>query len=215
MAITTQGKLNELRQFQKTDGSIQVEYNNVDYQYKKTKGNYKISKQDYKLAQEKLELAKQELDNAPLLKLPSASRKVKNAKKILKLKKQKYLLDKEMYKQRLKDLRRLKSEIRNQYKSHRQYVKFFKNVQEAQKMGINLPKYLTDEYTKQKNMYISEKYSIDKTGKRHYISQTDKTFNRDVSSLIWEKNKENIKNSIDKTIEQTKNYFNSNEDKER
>ena len=84
----------------------------------------------------------------------SADRQVKMAKKNLKQKKLRFQTDREAYKQKLKELRRLKSEIRSQYKSHREYAKFFRNVQEAQKTGIVLPKYITDEYKKKKGMYL-------------------------------------------------------------
>ena len=215
MPITTQGKLSELQTFKKTDGSIQNEYKNVDYKYQQAKGIYKVSKQEYKLAKKQLEMAEEDFKNAPLTKSLSANKKVKAAKKNLKLKRQKYLFDRDKYKQELKELRMLKNEIRSQYKSHRQYVKFFKKVQEAQKMGITLPKYITDEYTKQKSMYLSEKYSIDKTGKKNYITQTNTKYSKDVSTLIWQKNQKNIENAIQKTITKTKEHLSSKDDGER
>ncbi len=52
--------------------------------------------------------------------------------------------------------------IQGQYKSHRKYARFFKKVQEARQIGITLPKYITDEYTKQKAMYLSEKYTVNR-----------------------------------------------------
>ena len=207
MAIGTQGKLNELAVCQKTDGSVQSEYNNINYQYNKTKQVYKISREEYKLAEKQLEMAKDDFKNASLTQIISANRKVKSAKKNLKLKKQKYLLDRANYKQKLKELRRLKSEIRGQYKSHRQYAIFFKRVQEAQKMGINLPKYITDEYTKEKTMYLAEKYSVDKNGKRNYITNPNTLCSKDVSTLIWEKREQNLKNNLQNVVTQVKNNF--------
>lgn len=215
MPISTQGKLNELKKFQKTDGSIQNDYNNIGYQYQQTKAIYKSSKQEYKLAQKRLEMAEENFRNAPLTKIYSANKKIRTAKKNLKLKKQQYLLDREKYKQKLKELKRLKNEIRSQYKSHRQYTKFFKRVQEAQKMGIALPKYITDEYNKQKSMYLSEKYSIDKTGRRNYITQPNTNCSKDVSTLIWEKNQQKVKDTLQKNITQIKQHFISKEDEGR
>lgn len=107
----------------------------------------------------------------------SARKQVKLAKKNLKQKKKKFQADREVHKQKLK---RLKSEIRSQYKSHKKSVKFFKKVQEAQEMGIVLPKYITDEYDKQKTMYLSEKYTVNKNGKRTYLTQPDTLCSKDV-----------------------------------
>lgn len=212
MAVAIQGKLNELSSCQKTDGSIQAEYNQINREYQQTKSVYKLSKAEYQLAQEQLEKAKEHFRQVPLSKMFSADKQVKLAKKNLKQKKQKFQADREVYKQKLKELRRLKSEIRNQYKSHREYAKFFKKVQEAQKMGIVLPKYITDEYAKQKTMYLSEKYTVNKNGRRTYLTQPNTVCSKDVSTLIWEKNQQNIKDKMQNVVTQVKDHFISNDD---
>lgn len=129
----------------------------------------------------------------------------------MKQKKQKYDTDREQYKQRLKELRRLKREIRSQYNTHRDYAKFFKRVQEAQKLGIALPKYITDEYTRQKTTYLSQKYSVDKNGKRNYITQPNTICSKDTSTLIWEKRQEMLKDNIEKMTTKVKDSFRKKE----
>lgn len=49
MAVTIQGKLNELSSYQKTDGSIQSEYNKVSIEHQQTKAVYKSSKANINL----------------------------------------------------------------------------------------------------------------------------------------------------------------------
>lgn len=204
MAIGIQGKLNELMSCQRTDGTIQSEYNHTNNTYQQSKAIYKLSKKEYKNAQQQLEVARENFRNAPLLKMFKAYKQVRLAKKNLKQKKQKYNIDKEKYKQHLIDLRGLKNEIRSQYNSHRDYAKFFKRVQEAQKLGIPLPKYITDEYTKQKLTYLSQKYSIDKSGKKNYITPPNTICSKDTSTLIWEKRQEMLKTNIQKVATQVK-----------
>lgn len=200
MFIGIQGKLNELSSCQKTDGSIQAEYNQLNSQYHQVKAIYKSSRDEYKAAQQQLDIAKENFRNAPLVKMFSANRQVKLAKRNLKQAKQKFQEDKQRYKQKLQELRRLKSEIRGQYRSHRDYAKFFKKVQEAQKMGIALPKYITDEYTKQKATYLSEKYTVNRTG-RSYITPPDTSCSKDVSTLIWQKEKEDLRTTFENVKE--------------
>ncbi len=212
MAVTIQGKLNELSSCRKTDGSIQAEYNKVSIEHQQTKSTYKSSKAEYQLAKEQLEKAKEYFRQAPLSKTFSADKQVKLAKRDLKQKKKKFQADREIYKQKLKRLRRLKSEIRSQYKSHREYAKFFKRVQEAQKMGIALPKYITDEYTKQKSMYLSEKYTVNKNGKRTYLTQPNRICSKDVSTLIWERKQQNLKDKMQNIVTQVKDHCISNDD---
>lgn len=60
-------------------------------------------------------------------------------------------------------------------------------------MGITLPKYIMDEYTNSKLIYLSEKYAVDKNGKRKYLTYTNPLCSNDVSTLIWEKQQQNIK----------------------
>lgn len=112
----------------------------------------------------------------------------------------------------MKELRRLKSEVRSQYNTHRDYAKFFKRVQEAQKLGIALPKYITDEYTKQKAIYLSQKYTVDKNGKRTYITQPNTTCSKDTSTLIWEKRQEKLKDNIQKMTTKVKDSFRSTQE---
>ena len=207
MAIGIQGKLNELRLCQRTDGTIQSEYNHANNKYQQSKTMYKSSKEEYKNAQQQLEIAKENFRNAPLSKMFKADKQVKLAKKNLKQKKQRYNTDKEQYKQHLRNLRRLRSEIRNQYNSHRDYARFFKRVQEAQKLVISLPKYITDEYTKQKSTYLSQKYSVDKSGKRTYLTPPNTICSNDTSTLIWEKRQEMLKTNIQKVAMQVKDTF--------
>lgn len=95
MPIGIQGKLNELNNFQRTDGSIQVEYNQVTNRYSQSKKIYKSSKEEYKNAQYQLDNAKENFRNAPWFKMFSANRQVKLAKKNLKEKKRKYNAAKE------------------------------------------------------------------------------------------------------------------------
>lgn len=212
MAVIIQGKLNELRNCQKTDGSIQIEYNQINREYQQTKSVYKSSKAEYQLAKEQLEKAQEHFRQVPLSKMFSADKQVKLAKKNLKQKKEKFKVDREAYKQKLKELRRLKSEIKNQYKSHREYAKFFKKVQEAEKMGIVLPKYIKDEYDKQKTMYLSEKYIVDKNGRKTYLTQPNTACRKDVSTLIWEKNQQNIKDTVQNAVTQVKDHYIANDD---
>lgn len=212
MALAIQGKLNELSSCQKTDGSIQAEYNQMNREYQQTKSVYKSSKAEYQFAQEQLEKAQEYFRQVPLSKMFSTDKQVKLAKKNLKQKKQKFQADREIYKQKLKELRRLKSEIKIQYKSHREYAKFFKKVQEAKKMGIELSKYITDEYAKQKTMYLSEKYTVNKNGRRTYLTQPNTVCTKDVSTLIWEKNQQNIKDKVQNVVTQVKDQFISNDD---
>lgn len=212
MAVTIQGKLNELSSCQKTDGSIQSEYNKISIEHQQTKAVYKSSKAEYQLAKEQLEKAKEYFMKAPLSKAFSADKQVRLAKKNLKQKKKKFQVDREIYKQKLKILRRLKNEIRSQYKSHREYTKFFKRVQEAQKMGIALPKYITDEYAKQRAMYLSEKYTVNKNGRRTYFTQPNRICSKDVSTLIWEKKQQNLKDKMQNIVTQVKDHCISNDD---
>ena len=212
MAVAIQGKLNELNSCQKTDGSIQAEYNQISREHQQTKSTYKLSRSEYKLAQEQLEQAQENFRQAPLTKMFSADRQVKMPKKNLKQKKLRIQTDREAYKQKLKELRRLKSEIRSQYKSHREYAKFFRNVQEAQKMGIVLPKYITDEYTKQKGMYLSEKYTVNKNGGRTYITPPNTICSKDVSTLIMEKKHQNAREKIQNVVTKAKDHFIQNDD---
>ena len=113
MAVAIQGKLNELSSCQKTDGSIQAEYNQMNREYQQTKSVYKSSKAEYQLAKDQLEKAKEHFRQVPIFQMFSADKQVKLAKKNLKQKKQRFQADREVYKQKLKELRRLKSEIRS------------------------------------------------------------------------------------------------------
>lgn len=89
MAVTIQGKLNELSSCQKTDGSIQSEYNKISIEHQQTKAVYKSSKAEYQLANEQLEKAKEYFMKAPLSKAFSADKQVRLAKKKFKTKKEK------------------------------------------------------------------------------------------------------------------------------
>lgn len=82
MPIGIQSKLNELNNCQRTDGSIQAEYNQVNIRYSQSKIVYKSSKEEYKNAQKQLDNAKENFRNAPLSKMFRANRQVKLAKKI-------------------------------------------------------------------------------------------------------------------------------------
>jgi len=161
---------------------------------------------------EQLEEAQENFRQAPASKMFKAYKQVKIAKENLKQKKQRFQADRKFYIQMLRELKRLKREIRSQYKSHREYVKFFKKVQEAKKMGIVLPKYITDEYTKQKITYLSEKYTVNKNGRRTYITQPNTICSKDVSTLICEKNQQNIKDKMENIVTQVKDRLISNDD---
>lgn len=211
MSIGIQSKLNELSRCQRTDGSIQVQYNQMHNSYVQAKMKYKSSKQEYKDAEQQLAEAEEYFWNAPMSKKFKIHRQVKIAKRNLRAKKQKYDADREQYKQRLKELKRLKREIRAQYKVHREYVSFFRNVQEAQKLGIQLPKYITDAYIQQKNVYLSQQYTVDKSGQKSYMLSSDTTYNKDTATLIWEKHKENLNHNIQKLTTKVKETFRSSE----
>ena len=196
MVLSTQNKINKLIAFQKSDVSIQNEYNEVMKGYQQAKACYKSSKDDCNNARKELERAQEYLSKAPLYKIFSANKKMKIAQKNLKSKKQKLQADKDFYKKKLFELRRLRSEIREQYKTHKDYVKFFKRVQEAKKMGIEIPRYITKEYDRQKNLYLSEKYKIDKYGKKTYMTPSNNICSKDIATLIFEKNKQDVKDKV-------------------
>lgn len=192
MAFGTQGKIADLMKFNKTDASVQNEYNTVQAKYNSAKKKYSLSKEEYKSANERVELAKEQLSNASITRKLAAYRNYRNAKNIMLQKKQKYIDDKAKYKQELAEFRHLKREIGKEYKAHRQYIKFFKTVQKANQMGIQLPKYIIDEYKNEKNTYLSEKYTIDPRGNRTFLTKTNPTYSKDVSSLIMEKRAKDI-----------------------
>lgn len=83
MPIGIQSKLNELSRCQRTDGSIQAQYNQVQNIYKRAKMVYKSSKLEYKNAEQQLSKAEEYLWNAPLSKKLNAHKQVKIAKKNL------------------------------------------------------------------------------------------------------------------------------------
>ena len=162
---------------------------------------YKSSKVDIEKAEAKLEIAEAKLENIPLyqiIKQYKARQEISKAKSDLKLKQTLHKQAKADYKQKQAKLRQLRHEIRSQYKSHRGYVKFFNRVQEAQKMGIDLPKYITDEYAKQKNTYLNSKYTIETNGDRNHISRNDDFASKDVSKFIHEKQKEKLGEVVSK-----------------
>ena len=199
MAITTEGKLLQMTQYGKTDDSIHNEYLNLDNEYKKIKETYKISREEYKLAKEKLTMEEKRYDETPFLKkIFSEGRKLRKAQQNVKLKKQQLKVNKQKFKAKLKELKSLKKEVRTQYKNVAERQKFFNKVKQAEKMGIQLPKYIIDEYNRQQNLDLSQKYSVDEKGKRTYISASNKDISKDVSSLIWEKRKRDLQNTIDK-----------------
>lgn len=61
----------------------------------------------------------------------------------------------------------------------------FKKVQVVQKIELH---YLSDEYSKQKIMYLSEKYTLDKNERKTYLTQPNTLCSKNASTLIWEKN---------------------------
>lgn len=192
MAITSQQKLNTLKKFQRTDGSVQAKYDTVSNEYQKEKRKYKLSKTNYDIALNELYCAKENLSQAPLTQKIKAYKSVKKAKLKLKQARAQYQLDKEQYKQKLKEFRALKKEIKEQYKNHKNYAKFFLRVKEAQKAGIQLPDDILNEYNKQKQEYLSSSYSYSQNAPNSYLSAPNTKYSKDVYNLIWQKRKENI-----------------------
>ena len=210
MPIRTVDKLQELKNCQRTDGSVGQEYTTIATDTQKTKSSYKKSKEDVGNAEQKLESAKERFDNISMLEHPfkwnKARKVVKLAKADLKTKKQAEKKAKEIYKSKLSELRALKREVKGQYKAHRSHVKFFKRVQEAQRMGINLPQYITDEYNNQKNIYLNgiQQYTVLKNqqgqSQKTFITPNNSFASKDVSTLIYQKNKEKVAQGLKKIV---------------
>ena len=195
MTLGTKGKLKELNKFQKLDGSVQAKYDEVYNEYEEAKEIYKESKSNYKEAQEKFEQAQENYFNSSLLDFKTG-KQYKNSKKALKKAKNRYKKDREKYKEKLKVLRSMRREIRTQWKLNRESINFFENIQDAQKEGIEIPKYLMDEYYNQKNIYLSEKYTIDKDGNRTRLTPPNKEYSQQLSSLINENRMKKITDKV-------------------
>ena len=208
MAITTGEKLRELRIDNKMDDSISTEYSKCLSERDGLKAIYKNSKDEYKAAKERLGVAEEKLKNIPLSKVAAvlkANKDIKQAKRELKDKKKQLDSDRSDYYSKLRELRNLRREIRSQYKSNKEYKKFFDRVKKAQNMGINLPRYIMDEYRNQQSIYAQQLYSINKTGARTYIAVPNTDCSKDVQSLINEKIR---KDAADKLTQMKDKFLN-------
>ena len=213
MAISTHEKINELIQSDKADSSIDATYRNAEREFKEIKKAYKQSKIEYKIAEEKLEVSRDGYRKAEsFFEIIRARRTKKEAKNGLKLKKETHLLLKTKYKQKLQELRQLRREIREQYRRFKEYQIFFKRIQKAQSMGIQLPKYILDEYSRVDSLYYPQQYKIDKSGARSYLTKMNTSVSKDVIALISEQERSNVKNAINNTITKIKESFREREE---
>lgn len=63
-------------------------------------------------------------------------------------------------------------------------------------------------------MYLSEKYILNRNGKRTYLTQPNETCSKDTATLIWERKQQNIKDKMQNIVVQVKEHCTS-KDNER
>lgn len=63
-------------------------------------------------------------------------------------------------------------------------------------------------------MYLSEKYTVNRNGRRTYLTQPNGTYSKDTATLIWERKQQNIKDKMQNIAVQVKEHCTS-KDNER
>lgn len=166
MAITTDGKINEMLKMDKADGTVQAEYQALKSEHNSAITNKKMKKIALDNARVNWETKSQKMSNISLLnpiKKYKAYKEMVDAKNKYKTIQKEYKIAKQNLKESQRKLRVMRSEVRVQYKSIKQNEKMNKRVKTIQKehyTSLSLQDII--EYNKQTNFYNNAKYHIDR-----------------------------------------------------
>jgi len=167
MAFTILGKIEELEgKVRKdgsrvSDGSIRKKYDTINDAYKKAEAIYKNHKVNYEDLHEDLYYAQQKYESIPkgsIAKRQAVRREVNGVKKAIK--ESEALMEKAKlnYKDKLKRLREIRSEIREQYKHYKAHEKMVRLCHQAVKEGVVIPEYLKKEAKKHNRAFKTSCY---------------------------------------------------------
>ena len=208
MAVTAKAKINEMIKMGKADMSVRDQYAELEEKYKEGKANYKFYKNDYESKEEQLKAYKTILKNTPWSQRSEIRRKIKRTKAEMSISETKYENAKETYKQSLKELRKLKNTIRKQYKNYKMFEKLFSKLDEAENMGIEIPRYIKKEAAEQKKIYKNAIFEIDEKGEvTSDIPKPNMDCIKDIESLIHEAKAKERKEKLQNVIESVKGVF--------
>lgn len=211
MAVTAKSKISAMVRMRKADISVREEYTKIETEYEESKKDYKDYKdykKDYEEKKEQLKEYNAILKETPWSERRDIKKKIKRLQTKISITEKKYKKAREEYKENLKQLRDLKRTIRRQYKNCKVFEKFFSKLDEAEKMGIDIPRYIKIEARQQKSLYQTATFSIDKKrGAYSYIPEPNMDCVRELASLIREKKVKDRQEKVQKVIENVKEAF--------
>lgn len=215
MAVTAKAIINEMIRMRKADITVREAYANIESDYEESKNDYKSYKREYEEKKEQLKEYIATKKDTPLLERKNINKKIKELNQKTERIKKKYNKAREEYKKSLKELRALKKTIRKQYKNCKIFEKFFSKLDEAEKRGIDIPRYIKIEAARQKSLYQRSTFSIDKkSGEYSYVPEPNMDCVRALASIIRERKARLREEKVKKLLENVIGEFSTPEGKE-